>query len=115
VNDESDIQFIIQQILSDYRAGRLKYYLHEKSRRYLKQEGISASKVLKLAIAQLPTSHFYRGPSDHHWLPKFVVYEFIELNHGVNLYVKFDVGPEYTQLESYHPQEKALNVTWFFR
>jgi len=112
VNDESDIQFIIQQIIYDYDHNRFKMFFHKKTIRYLEQQRLSTEQVLSAAIDQLCVSHYYRGPSKHHWLDGFMVYEFIEYIDDIDMYVKFDIGSNSTQIESFHPREKELNVTW---
>lgn len=114
MNDEPDIHQIIRRIEHDYYQGNFRFFLHEKSRKFLKQHGLSMKFIVKLAIENLKTNHFYRGPSGHHWLSGITVYEFIEVIDHKSMYVKFDIGPDFTQLESYHPQEKPLNITWFY-
>jgi len=45
---------------------------------FLRSRGLRARTVLRLTVRQLPNSRDYRGPSLHHWLTGFTVYEFIE-------------------------------------
>ncbi|WP_143463098.1 hypothetical protein [Levilactobacillus enshiensis] len=112
MNDESDIQFVINKIIYDYDHGRFKMFFHKKTTRYLEQQRLSTEQVLAVAIDQLVVSHSYRGPSAHRWLEGIIVYEFIEYIYGIDMYVKFDIGSNFTQIESFHPREKKLNVTW---
>ena len=103
---------IIQRIEHDYEQKQLSLYLHKKSTDFLRSRGLRARTVLRLTVRQLPNSHDYRGPSLHHWLTEFTVYEFIENILDGDMYVKFDLSPTTSQLESIHPREKPLNHTW---
>jgi len=116
VNPDPPITKIIQRIEHDYAQQHLSLYLHKKSTDFLRSRGLRARTVLRLTVRQLPNSHDYRGPSLHHWLTEFTVYEFIEniLDGDLNgdMYVKFDLSHTTSQLESIHPREKPLNNTW---
>ncbi|WP_125581022.1 hypothetical protein [Levilactobacillus cerevisiae] len=112
MNREQKIQLTIHRLQQDYSQNRITIYLHKKSTDYLRSQHLRADSALKFAIQQLATSHYYRGPSPHHWLPNFWVYEFIETILEVNMYVKFDLSATNSRLESVHPREKALNLTW---
>jgi len=116
VKSDPPIIKIIQRIEHDYEQKQLSLYLHKKSTDFLRSRGLRARTVLRLTVRQLPNSHDYRGPSLHHWLTEFTVYEFIEniLDGDLNgdMYVKFDLSHTTSQLESIHPREKPLNNTW---
>jgi len=116
VKSDPPIIKIIQRIEHDYEQKQLSLYLHKKSTDFLRSRGLRARTVLRLTICQLPDSHDYRGPSLHHWLTGFIVYEFIENiltgDLSGDMYVKFDLSRITSQLESIHPREKPVNNTW---
>ncbi|WP_125764235.1 hypothetical protein [Levilactobacillus mulengensis] len=114
MNNQPNIDRIIQRLEDDYQSGQLRIFLHKKSKDYLKAHRLTIDAMIQMAISQLSNNHYYRGPSPHHWKAHLTVYEFITMIDDSDMYIKFDIGPEFSQIESFHSREKPINFTWTY-
>ncbi|WP_162256137.1 hypothetical protein [Levilactobacillus spicheri] len=102
----------IRQIQEDYRQGRIENNLHRKTTDYLRRQGWTYALALRRAVQRLPYSRYYRGPSVHHWMATYAVYEFISAINDQDFYLKFDLKWHGTLVESIHQREYAISSRW---
>lgn len=104
---------MIERIQTDLKMGRVRSNVHAKTRQYMTNHHLTFDYVTKWSIDHLSEAEYVRGPSEHHWMRGFLVYEFLIKIEKWDLYLKFDVSETGTLIESFHEREKTITDTWY--
>lgn len=105
-------KLVINRIQRDFATHNLTSRLYRKSHLYLTENNLSTQDAIKISVSNLPTTSYFRGPHDHHWLQNVEVFEFIISFQKTEIYLKFGISEFESSLESFHPAEKSIDNSW---
>lgn len=107
------VKLFLQNFKECAEQGKIDFSeVNAKTTRFLRSIGLTNAAMNAYIIDNIEVKHYFRGPSEHHFLPDRTVTEFGMVWEEIKLYVKLELILEDNQFVagylSFHPREQEI-------